>query len=59
MKRIIFFLMLSSIVLSGCAKTKPPEPGSALPSFEAYRRAQEVKELSKDRNQEVQKALDE
>ncbi len=48
-----------TLFLSGCVETKPPEPGSALPSFEAYRQAQEVKELSKDRNQEVQKALDE
>jgi hypothetical protein len=52
-------IVLSSIILCGCAKTKPPEPGSALPSFDAYRQAQEVKELSNDRNQEVQKALDE
>jgi outer membrane lipoprotein-sorting protein len=59
MKRIIFFLTLFLIILSGCAQTKAPEPGSALPSFEAYRRAQEVKELSNDRNQEVQRALGE
>lgn len=59
MSKIIFLTFLVLIVLSGCTKVVPPEPGSALPSFDAYRKAQEVKDLSNDRNQEVQKVLDE
>jgi hypothetical protein len=54
-----FIITLFLILLSGCAQSKPPEPGSALPSFEAYRKAQEVKDLSNDRNKEVQKFLGE
>lgn len=58
MKRVLLALFVSVLFLSGCSQPKQPEPGSALPSFEAYRRTQDVKGLSNDYNEQVQEAID-